>query len=517
MFLTHEPTQSLIMHADDPFRIRGLMRQSRTLPRDDYNVAVKHTFNNVRILRNIGINVPLPPYEYPGRFPPFSHQIEMSEFQVLNQKCFNLSDPGTMKTAATLWAADMLMNWDVIKKAAIFCPLSCTKEVWINGIFEAVVHRRGVIVHGGQAKRKKALTADVDFYVINHDGVTMQEVYDAIHDRPDIGLVVVDEGSLFRNSATDRYKMLRSMVRRNHYLWWLTGGPTPKAPSDAWAQARIVNPKRVPEFFGQFRKQTMTEVSKFRWVSKPGAKEIVYDALQPAIRFKKSDCVDLPPVVTIPLAATLSSEQQKHLKEMQNTMSAMIDNKQVTAVNAADKLMKVRQILCGQIKNGDGSYTDIPHGPRLQVLTDCIDGASAKTIIIVPFKGITYALEKELIKLKYSPSVVNGDVPAGRRNQIFSNFKTEVDPHDLLCHPEVMAHGLNLTEADTLIGYGPIDSHDQWSQVIERFNRKGQTRKMTIFRIGAHAIEWQMWRNLDSQASMQMSILDMFRKVALGE
>lgn len=514
MILTHEPTQSLILHADDPFRIRGLLRQSRTLPRDDYNVAAKWTFNNVRILRNIGIAAPLPPYDYPGRFPPYDHQKQMAEFQVLNQKCFNLSDPGTMKTAATLWAADMLMNWGVIKKAAIFCPLSCTKEVWINGIFEAVVHRRGVIVHGGQARRKKMLAADVDFYVINHDGISMQEVYDAVHDRPDIGLVVIDEGSLFRNSDTDRYKLLRGMLRRNQYLWWLTGGPCPKAPTDVWAQARVVNPKLVPEYFGQFRKMTMTEVSKFRWLPKPGAKDMAYAALKPAIRFKKADCVSLPPVVTIPLAATLSSEQAKHLKEMQTTMSAMIANKQVTAVNAADKLIKVRQILCGQIKNGDGSYTDIPHGPRLKVLTDCIDGAGAKTIVIIPFKGITYVLEKELIKLGYTPAVVNGDVPAGKRNRIFTNFKTEVDPHDLLCHPEVMAHGLNLTEADTLISYAPIDSHDQWSQVIERFNRKGQTRKMTIFRIAAHPVEWQMYRNLDSQAAMQTSILDMFKEVA---
>ena len=60
-----------------------------------------------------------------------------------------------------------------------------------------------------------------------------------------------------------------------------------------------------------------------------------------------------------------------------------------------------------------------------------------------------------------------------------------------------MAHGLNLTEADTTIFYAPIYSHDQYAQVIERFNRTGQTRKMTVVRIAAHSFEWDIYALLD--------------------
>jgi uncharacterized protein (UPF0335 family) len=79
-----------------------------------------------------------------------------------------------------------------------------------------------------------------------------------------------------------------------------------------------------------------------------------------------------------------------------------------------------------------------------------------------------------------------------------------------------MAHGLNLTEADTLIFYAPIYSNDETQQVVERFNRVGQTRKMTIARIGAHALEWSIYGLIDSRKISQDSILDLYRRT-IGE
>lgn len=188
----------------------------------------------------------------------------------------------------------------------------------------------------------------------------------------------------------------------------------------------------------------------------------------------------------------------------------------ISAVNAADKLGKLRQILCGAIKDPQtDTYFTIPHQPRLDVLMQSIESADAKAIVIVPFKGIIQQLEKEVSKT-YSVGVLNGDVSITKRNQIITDFKTTDHPHVLLCHPKVMAHGLNLTEADTLIFYAPIYSNDEYQQVIERFNRAGQTRKMTVVRIGAHPLEWQIYRMLDQRMQTQDDLLSLYRNVAKG-
>jgi hypothetical protein len=76
-----------------------------------------------------------------------------------------------------------------------------------------------------------------------------------------------------------------------------------------------------------------------------------------------------------------------------------------------------------------------------------------------------------------------------------------------------MAHGLNLTEADTLIFYAPIYSNDEYQQVIERFNRVGQKRKMTIVRIGAHPLEWSIYRVVDNRGVTQDNILKLYKTI----
>ena len=49
-------------------------------------------------------------------------------------------------------------------------------------------------------------------------------------------------------------------------------------------------------------------------------------------------------------------------------------------------------------------------------------------------------------------------------------------------------------------------------QVIERFNRPGQTRKMTLIRISASKLEDGIYKMLDEKQDGQESILDLYMK-----
>ena len=514
--IVHAPTQSLLFKAPDPFLIRGLLPKSRTVVHPDYNIACKHTLASTKVLRNIGIDAPAPilsQYDWPGKFTALPHQKAMAEFLTMNRRAFNLSQMGTMKTAPALWAADWLMKQGSVHKALILSPLSTLERVWGNEIFDVLMHRICAIVHGSKDQREKALATDADFYILNHDGVGIKWLRDAIRKRPDIDLVIVDEGSMFRNHDVKKFDYLSEMIRPDQRVWWLTGTPCPNSPTDAWAQVKIINPTNVPKFFGAFQRLTMYKESQFKWSPKPEAYKIAHAAMQPAIRFLKKDCIDLPPVTVEKRQAELTPEQKVAFKNMQLLMIAEAKQTQITAVNAADKIGKLRQILCGAIKDPvTEDYITLPHAPRLSVLMEAIEGADAKVIVIVPFKGIIQALEKEIGK-KYSVAVLNGDVSPKRRDQIIRAFKSEEHPHVLLCHPKVMAHGLNLTEADVLIFYAPIYSNDEFEQVIERFNRAGQINKMTIVKIGAHRLEWDIYAALEGKRITQDNILKLYQSV----
>jgi len=510
-------THSLVFKVGDPFAMRDLLPHSKTLPHPDFNFAVHHTIDSTRVLRNMGYKVPAPirsQYRWPGAYTPFDHQIEMSEFLTLHRRCFNLSQMGTMKTAAAIWAADWLIETKRVRKVLILSPLSTLVSVWADDIFATTPHRTCAILHGGVPRRLKYLGIDADFYILNHDGLKIDVLRKAILKRPDIDLVIVDEAGMFRNSQSDKYKSLSQLVtqRPDLRLWLMTGTPCPNAPTDAWGLAKLVDPSRVPKFSGMFQRDTMMKVSPFRWVPRVDAYEKAYQAMQPAIRFKKSDCVSLPTVVTRPINVALSPAQTAAMKQLKDHMQVTGKNgQQITAANAADQINKMRQVLCGALKDpATGIYHPIPHASRYGALKDAIESASAKVLVIVPFKGIIRLLEAELTKDKYSCAIVNGDVSMAKRVAIFQAFKKESDPKILLCHPAVMAHGLNLTEADTLIFYAPIYSNDESDQVSERFNRMGQTRKMTIIRLGGHPLEWAIYKQIDTRSQAQLSILELY-------
>lgn len=509
-------TGSVVLQAPDPFLVRDRITKSRVLNHPTYNLAVKHTETTTRVLRSMGFDVPSPvlsQYKWPGKYKPFDHQKTMVDFLTTHNKAFNLSEMGVGKSAAALWAADYLMKTGAIKKALILAPLSTLDRVWASDIFDVLMHRVCTIVHGPLEKRMKALAVDADFYILNHDGVSIKDVRQTIRTNPDIGLVIIDEASMFRNPQTKKYKNLKLMLRDDMRLWLLTGTPCPNEPTDAWALAKLVSPDRVPKFFGAFRRAVMQQVTQFKWEPRADAYKTAFEAMQPAVRFKKADCLTLPPVTTQDRQVDLSAEQKREFKAMQKIMKAEAARTPITAVNAADKINKLRQILCGAVKDPErGTYLQLDHKPRTQELLDLIAAASAKVLVVVPFKGIIKALKTEVSK-HYSVEVLNGDVPPRQRDRIVRSFKEEKDPHVLLCHPKVMAHGLNLTEADTLIFYAPIYSNDEFQQVVERFNRTGQTRKMTITRMGAHPLEWKIYGMVDNRAENQHNILELYKSV----
>lgn len=516
MMMLHERTNSVLLNVPDPFSLRELIPQSKTLTHHEYNVAIKHDLESTQLLKNLGYDVPSPmgaQYNWPGRYKPFAHQKVMAEFLTQHHRAFNLSEMGVGKSAAALWAADYLMNTGMVQKALILSPLSTLERVWKSDIFDVLMHRIAATVHGSREQRRKALEVDADFYILNHDGLGIDEITEHIRRRPDINLIIVDEASMFRNSNTKKFKALKAMLREDMRVWLLTGTPCPNAPTDAWALARLIAPHRVPQYYGAFKRQTMMQVSTFKWRPRPEAYNVAYEAMQPAIRFKKADCLDLPPVTTQDWQASLTKEQRDAFTAMRVAMQMEAKETQITAVNAADKINKLRQILCGAIKDPlTDEYVTIPHGPRTDVLLEAIESASAKVLVVVPFKGIINELAKELEK-HYSVAVINGDVSPKTRDKIIYDFKKYPDPHILLCHPKVMAHGLNLTEADTLVFYAPIYSNDEFQQVTERFNRAGQTRKMTIVKIGAHPIEWEIYKMVDNKKATQDNILNLYNSI----
>jgi SNF2 family DNA or RNA helicase len=448
-------------------------------------------------------------YNWPGKHKPFAHQKQTSEFLTLNRKAFCFNEQGTGKTASVIWAADYLLNLGVIRRVLVICPLSIMKSAWQQDLFKFAIHRTCDIAYGSPMQRKKILANNAEFVIINFDGVDIvkEEVLKGGFD-----LIVVDEASAYKNAQTTRWKTLRDIAAQVKGMWMLTGTPAAQSPVDAFGLAKLINPNNTPKFYGQFRDQVMFKVGTYRWIPKPQAQSVVHKVLQPAIRFEKDQCLDLPDVTFVERDAPLTPQQIKYYKILKQQMLMHADGEQVSSVNAATNINKLLQISGGAVYTDTREVIQFDVSNRLRVIEEVINEASHKVLVFVPFTHTIELLNKHLTGANISCAVINGQVPVNRRHDIINDFQSTENIRVLIIQPQAASHGLTLTAANVIIWYAPVTSVETYLQANARINRPGQKNPMTIVHIKGSEVEARLYRMLQNNIDSHTKIIDLYRQ-----
>jgi SNF2 family DNA or RNA helicase len=512
--------KAILLRLKNPDLVKTVIPQAKdVMHKGKQYVAVPHQIEVVQVLKNLGIDVPSPInyyYKYPGRFKPYAHQKQIAEFLTLHNRAFNLGDLGVGKTVSTLWAYDYLRSRGVVNKVLVVSPLSTLERTWADEIFNHFVHLNVAVLYGS-GKKRLALLDDptIDVYLINHDGIKISGFVEAMANRPDIDLVIVDEvAQVARNAGTDRFESLNTIVNKQcpRKAWGLTGAPIPNAPTDAWAQCRLLVPEKVPKYFNRFKDQVMRQVTQFVWVPRVDALDTVQQVMQPAIRFHRDECIDLPPCMYETRQAEMTTEQKKAYAAMMNKLVAEVQGGQVTALNEAVKAQKLIQIASGVAYGADGERMELDAKPRMEAVFELIEQSSSKTLVFVPFVGSIAPLRKFLEDRGVTTEAVYGDVPKAERDRIFSAFQKETNPRVLVAQPATLSHGLTLTAASTIVWYAPITSADTYVQANARITRPGQKHSQLIIHIEASELERRYFKRLQDKEDTQNVLLDLIKE-----
>lgn len=473
-------------------------------------LVLPHTHDVVRLARNLGLKAPAPimaQYDWNGDSP-FKTQKITAAMLTMNRRAYVLSEMGTGKTRSALYAIDFLIRCGVIERAIVVAPLSTLTTVWYREVFRHFNHLSVGVVHGDRKRRREILAQDHHIYVINHDGI--KTVGAELRLRSDIQCVVVDELASFRNARTDRWKALAALVSGRAFAWGLTGSPTPNEPPDAWGQAKLLTPERAPKYFKHFKEATMRQVSTFRWIPREDAKETVYEMLQPAVRFKRDDCVELPPVIYDTREAPLTKEQKRIYDEMVRHMKVGFASGEVNAANEGVLMSKLLQITTGFVYTKNGTPVELDNSPRMDALTELLDEAEGKVIVFVDFIHASKMIAERLRNLGYSVEQVSGETSKAARDDIFTRFQSAELPRVICAHPKCMSHGLTLTSASVIVWFSPTTSLETYEQACARITRPGQQRKSLIMHLTGTAVENKLYRRLQQKSSLQGALLEMF-------
>lgn len=504
--------RGLLLRLRNPAKITTAIPTSKAV--GDNEVLVKWGVDEARVLRNLNVkDVPSPilgKYDWPGRYKPFDHQKTTASFLTMNPRAFCFNEQGTGKTASAIWAADFLMKQGKINRVLIICPLSIMDSAWRNDLFSFAMHRTVDIAHGAKKKRQEIIGSDTEFVIINYDGVEI--VKDDIANGG-FDLIIVDEATHYKNAQSKRWKVLASIMTGDTWLWMMTGTPAAQSPVDAYGLAKLVNPKEVPRFFGAFRELVMHKVTQFKWAPKPNATEIVYNALQPAIRFTKEQCLDLPEMTYVKREVELTAQQKKFYEILRKQMMTTAGGEQITAANAAVNMNKLLQISCGAVYSDTGETVEFDVKNRYKVLREVIDESSQKVLIFVPFKHVIGILKEKLDKEGITNDVINGDVSANKRTAIFKEFQDTDNPRVLIIQPQAAAHGVTLTAANTIVWWGPTSSLETYAQANARVHRSGQKHPCTVVQLQGSPVEKRIYKMLDDRINVHTKMIDLYQDI----
>lgn len=481
-----------------------------------YEVAVKWGLDEVRVLRNLGVkNVPSPiqgTYKWPGRYKPFEHQILTASFLTMNDRAYCFNQPGTGKSLSCLWAADYLMTKGIIRRCLVVCPLSIMESAWMKDLMQSVIHRTAAIAHSSSMERRREIIANgYEFIIVNYDG--LEGIAGAVVQDGTFDLVIADEANFIKNSNTRRWKALNSLIKPTTRIWALTGTPVPQSPVDAFGLGKLVTPQNMPKFITAWRDKTMLKVSQFKYIAKGDAPQTVHAALQPAIRFTKDMCLDLPPVLTTTRKVPMTAQQEKYYRLMKLKAVMEAAGETITAVNAATVLNKLLQISAGATYTDDRETVVFDCKPRLAALAEILADTDRKLLVFAPFRHSIDTIVEYLVSEGITCKAITGDVSATKRGEIFNDFQTKDSPRVLVIQPQAAAHGVTLTAADTVVFWGPVTSVETYIQCIARADRIGQVgNNVTVVHLQSSDIEAKMFRQLEDRVEDHDAIVKLYNE-----
>jgi hypothetical protein len=509
--------------------------------------AVPKTLANLQVLAWYNFPTPAPMLNYdfpiePGKTP-LPHQKIYANFQALHARCFNLGDPGTMKTLSTLWAMDFIMQQHApgTFKVLIVAPLTLLDTVWSAAIFRNFLSRRTYAVLTGDGDRRiKQLERDVDIYIINPDGlkvgahirrkvdprtphqkrIVLDGFSKALAARTDIQMVIIDEASGFKDPTTARHACATLIFGKKRWMWQLTGSPTPNRPTDAYGLALLSN-GAYGKSFKRFQLETMIKVTDFKWVPQRDGYDKAKQLLTPAVRFALSDVWDGPPMTTQRRRVDLTAEQKEHMKKLKNELQMIVKGGHaITAMNESAARQKLIQLSLGAVYDGEHFAHLVDAAPRYRELEEIIESTQRKVVIFVPITSVVHLVVKYLRaawkkrQLPWTCDFINGEVDAKKdRPKVIRNFVEQPEFKAVIVDPGVTAHGINeFVAADTCVWFGATDKAELWIQGNARLRRPGQKYPTNCFQIVSNKLEEEIFDRLESNTSMMGLMLQMIRE-----
>jgi SNF2 family DNA or RNA helicase len=238
----------------------------------------------------------------------------------------------------------------------------------------------------------------------------------------------------------------------------------------------------------------------------------VFAALQPAIRYAKAECLDLPELMSLTREIPLTAQVNKYYKALKSQLMIEAAGEEVSAVNAAAALSKLLQISGGAVYTDTHEVIEFDVSPRLNALMEVLDETEHKVIVFIPFRHTIDIVSNHLTTQGVTNEIIQGSVSARERSEIINRFQTMTSPRVLVIQPQAASHGVTLTAANTVVFWSPVMSVETYLQCVARIDRVGQQNSMTVVHLQGSEVERKMYQMLQGKVSLHEKLVDLYKQ-----
>jgi SNF2 family DNA or RNA helicase len=446
---------------------------------------------------------------------PFKHQLKIFEMNRDRTEFAFFTEMGTGKSAMMVHTIAWLYLQGKIDRALIFAPKGCYRN-WIDNELPAhmpdeVKWRAAYWSSYAKAKEKKdvedLLSSDgpeLKIFVVNVESLRVQrnpiKKSDSVLScerflKAGKCLCAVDESTCIKNPDSDRTKVVQWLGWKAQYRRILSGGPIPNGPLDIYSQSEFLK-KGLLGFSSYYSfRNTFAVLVQQRLGSRSFTQVVGYkdeDDLrrrmsQWSIVISKKDCLDLPPKLYKVRDVELSKEQKEAYDKMRKDAIIELEaaGDMVTAPIVVTKLMKLHQIVCGDLKTDSGAIHSFQSVPRIDDLMEMLreaDKTEGKSIVWANYQASVERLfarmneefGKGTTVLFYGPTS-----PDERQRAIRLLQDPESKVRRFLGNQQSGGMGNTLTAADKVFYFSNDYNLGTRNQSEDRNHRIGQKRPVT--------------------------------------
>lgn len=369
-------------------------------------------------------------------------------------------------------------------------------------------------------------------------------------------LIVVDESHLIKSPTANVSTVVYQMGQLVPHRIILTGTVNPHSILDCYGQWRFFAPWTFSDSHGEAftdNPLTMTRAQaasikpwpwerfKTRYTTSGGYKgkgiggfqneQDLHDRVAERSHVVlKKDALDLPPTQDIDVHVTLSPREMRAYKEMAEELVAMLDSGEyVEAVNGLSKLMKLRQVHAGFIKDTETNIVHIIGDSLRKAMTEIATVqlvGEQRLVLFSYFKPECALLAEMLRKIEDKAGrkdtkveTITGLTKQKDRlaiRQRFGDVSRNPERTILVAQSRTMSLSVNeLVTAQHAIYGSYSERRDDWVQSRDRLDRQGQTLPVTFWNCFAPGLIGEIMRDRHKdRGNLEMALKDHVRQVA---